>query len=119
MRFVKWQWNHYYIKPVGNNIEYSINGATRGRHQIFLTSLRNLRYKYAQQIIRAAAAFTGTITEPLLLKITATGNTATCKETMGIFSLWLQGGTTAYQFSIDGGVTFQNSGSFTQQLGHV
>ena len=104
--------------PVGNNIEYSINGGnTWQASNIFNQPAGTYTVQIRTTDNLCSGSFTGTITEPLLLKITATGNTATCEGNDGNIFIVAQGGTTAYQFSIDGGVTFQNNGSFTAAPG--
>jgi len=55
-----------------------------------------------------------TLTEPVTLSYTTGSSNVTCNGANdGTITLSASGGTTAYQYSIDGGASFQASGSFT------
>lgn len=99
--------------PVGANVEYSINGGTTWQASNIFTRPAGTYTVLIRTTNNACSGnFTAAITEPALLNVTATGNTATCAGNDGSIIVTAAGGTTAYNFSIDGGSTFQNNGSF-------
>ncbi len=104
--------------PVGANIEYSINGGTTwqasntfvrpaGTYTILIRTIANT----------CSGSTTATLTQPTILSASATGSTATCIGNDGSINVIANGGTPAYSFSIDGGITFQNNGIFTAAPG--
>jgi len=100
--------------PVGPTYEYSIDGGTTWQISPAFSSLPANNYIVFARVIGSVctSSFPFTVTEPAVLSLSQTTTDADCSNATGIISLTAAGGTAAYQYSIDNGVTYQASNEF-------
>jgi len=99
--------------PVAANIEYSINsGASWQTSPVFTMPAGT--YTILARIIGAVCGGSTvvTVTEPPILTSAATSASVSCANNDGTISITAGGGTPAYQYSIDNGVTYQAGNVF-------
>lgn len=99
--------------PVAANIEYSVNGgASWQTSPVFTVPAGN--YTVLARIIgsQCGGSKPVTVTEPALLTSFTTAAAATCALNSGSITITAAGGTPAYQYSIDNGITYQASNVF-------
>ncbi|MFN8253513.1 MAG: gliding motility-associated C-terminal domain-containing protein [Ferruginibacter sp.] len=99
--------------PVGPTIEYSINGGANWQASNIFNrpaGTYTVLVRTTNQVCNTS--FTATITEPALLTAGATRHDATCAGNDGNITVIASGGTPLYSYSIDGGITYQNNGTF-------
>ncbi len=99
--------------PLAANIEYSVNGgASWQTSPVFNVSAGN--YNVLVRIIASLCvdSTSFTVTEPTVLTASSTPADATCAGNTGSITLTASGGTPAYQYSINNGVTYQPSNQF-------
>jgi len=96
-------------------LQYSIDGGTTFQASGSFTGLNAAMYNVAVEDANGCQA-TGTITltDPVIVSYTEANTNPTCNGNAdATITLTGAGGTGALQYSIDGGTTFQASGSFT------
>ncbi len=99
--------------PTAPNIEYSIDGGTTWQTSPVFNAPANT-YTVLARIIGSlcGGSTTATIAEPTVLTLLSTSTDADCSNKTGTITLTPGGGTPAYQYSIDNGVTYQASNQF-------
>ena len=65
------------------------------------------------EFISAILFDTSSILDPSTITYSSSSNDETCGSSDGSLSMLANGGSGSFQFSIDGGVTLQSSGTFT------
>ena len=98
--------------PTAANIEYSVNGSTWQTSPVF-----NVGAGSYTVMARVIGSFCGgstpaTITEPTALLLSGATTVSNCANNTGSITLTAAGGTPAYQYSIDNGVTYQATNQF-------
>ncbi|NOT93347.1 T9SS type B sorting domain-containing protein [Ferruginibacter sp.] len=99
--------------PLAANIEYSIDaGATWQTSNTFNKPAGS--YTISARVIGSlcGGSTTATIAQPDALNAVANTTAATCNGDDGTITISANGGTPAYQFSIDNGISYQNNTTF-------
>jgi gliding motility-associated-like protein len=99
--------------PTAANIEYSIDGGAAWQTSpVFNAPAGN--YTVLARIIGSlcGGSTTATVTEPAVLLLSGTTSDANCANNTGSITLTAAGGTPAYEYSIDNGITYQSSNQF-------
>ncbi|MGG9964511.1 gliding motility-associated C-terminal domain-containing protein [Ferruginibacter sp. SUN106] len=105
--------------PLGSNVEYSIdNGTSWQTNPVFNKPAGT--YTIIARLIGSTCngTTTATITEPAALSAVSGALDATCAGNDGTISIVAAGGTPAYTYSIDNGLTYQSSNIFTVSAGN-
>jgi gliding motility-associated-like protein len=99
--------------PTAPNVEYSIDGGTTWQTSPVFNAPANT-YTVLARVIGSlcGGSTTATIAEPTALTLTSTSTDADCSNKTGTITLTPGGGTPAYEYSIDNGVTYQPSNQF-------
>ncbi|MEP7237066.1 MAG: T9SS type B sorting domain-containing protein [Ferruginibacter sp.] len=99
--------------PTAANIEYSIDGGTTWQISPVFNPPAGA-YTVLARVIGSmcGGSTTATITEPTLLSVSGTPTASNCTNNTGSISIIAGGGTPAYEYSIDNGVTYQSSPQF-------
>jgi gliding motility-associated-like protein len=93
---------------------YSIDGGTSFQSSNSFTTVAAGSYVIVVQDDSGCQTFDNTsITDPILITYSSSSNDETCGSSDGSISIFANGGSGSYQFSIDGGLTLQSSGIFT------
>jgi len=98
------------------DFEYSINNGVSFQSSNIFTGLTAGAYTVITRnvgTLNCTVSCDATLTEPATLTCAITSTDETCALTDGIVTVTNSGGTAPYQYSIDNGVTFQSSGTFT------
>ena len=99
--------------PVGPTIEYSIDGGTNWQTSPVFSVPAGSYTILARQVGTACiTSSTFTITEPPVLTAAAATTDANCDNNTGSITITAAGGTPAYEYSIDNGVTYQPTNQF-------
>lgn len=99
--------------PTGPTIEYSIDGGTTWQTSpVFNVPAGS--YTVEARVIGSfcGGSTTASVTEPLVLSASTAVTDATCANNTGSITITATGGTPAYEYSIDNGVTYQPSNIF-------
>lgn len=103
-------------KPVAPNVEYSCNGGASWQPSPSF-NLPSGNYTIQARIIgtncSGKATATASIFVPPLLTATATATDANCDNNNGTISATVSGGTSPYEYALDGGAIFLPSNMFT------
>lgn len=98
-------------------LEYSIDGGITFQSGLTFSNLTAGNYAVVIQDANGCTATQNAIVqEPTVIVPLVNSLTASCGQTDGSITVNANGGTGAYQFSIDGGVTFQSSSNFSNLL---
>ena len=100
--------------PTAANIEYSIDGGTTWQTSPVFSAPAG-SYTVLARVIGSMCGGTSNtvnIAEPTALSVSPAVMDATCANNSGSITLTPAGGTPAYQYSIDNGVTYQASNQF-------
>ena len=105
------------IIPTGGNApyQYSINGGANFQSNGFFNTLQGGNYNV---VVVDANGCSSTISSETILgsgtfSVNATTTGETCMDQNASITVVENGGTGPYQYSIDGGLNFQNTGTFT------
>ncbi|MBK7434607.1 MAG: gliding motility-associated C-terminal domain-containing protein [Chitinophagaceae bacterium] len=99
--------------PLGPNLEYSIDGVNWQSSPVFNVPAGNYTVR-----VRIVASFCSgstnvNIYEPSAITAVINVTPATCANNTGIIDIIAAGGTPTYQYSINGGATYQPGNSFS------
>lgn len=99
--------------PVAPNIEYSVDGGVTWQ----LSPVFNVPAGVYTVLARVVASLCGgsttvTVHEPPAFITSAVATPASCANNDGVIDISASGGTPVYEFSIDGGLSYQPSGLF-------
>jgi hypothetical protein len=99
--------------PTGANIEYSIDGTTWQTSNVINAPAGN--YTVQARLIGSlcGGSTTAAITEPPVLFASTAATNTNCANNTGTITITAGGGTPAYEYSIDNGVTYQPSNVFS------
>ena len=100
--------------PVSPNLEFSIDGGLNWQNSpVFNVPAGN--YTIQARVIGSlcGGSTTAIVTEPTQLTARSFPTAASCTNKDGVININALGGTPAYAYSIDGGLTYQASNSFT------
>jgi len=98
-------------------LQYSIDGGTTFQSGASFSSLTASSYSVVvEDAVGCQVTTTVNITEPSAVSYSYVSSNENCGAVDGTITLSGIGGTTPFQYSIDGGTTFQSSGSFTGLL---
>ena len=99
--------------PTAANIEYSIDGGANWQTSPVFNAAAGSYTVQARVIGTLCGGSTAaTIAEPAVLTAFSTPADATCANNSGSITITAGGGTPAYEYSIDNGVTYQPSNQF-------
>jgi len=98
--------------PLGANVEYSVDGVNWQSSPVFNVPAGN--YTVEARIVASLCGGSTNVTvgEPPLLIASATSSPAPCANNNGSIDIIAAGGTPPYDYSIDGGTTYQASPNF-------
>jgi len=98
--------------PLAANIEYSVDGINWQLSPVFNVPAGN--YTVEARVVASICGGDTTVTvgEPPLLTASATSSPATCANNNGSIDIVALGGTPPYDYSIDGGTTYQPGSNF-------
>jgi gliding motility-associated-like protein len=104
--------------PVGAGIQYSINAGASWQTGITFTKPAG-NYTILARSNNTLCSTEGNVivNEPLPLSATAKSNNTTCAGNDGKITITANGGTPLYQYSVNNGITYQNSNTFLLQPG--
>ncbi|MCB9187811.1 MAG: gliding motility-associated C-terminal domain-containing protein [Flavobacteriales bacterium] len=96
-------------------LQYSVNGGATYQSSNSFSGLNTGNYNVIVQDGNGCTSSGGSITisEPTSILISTSSMDATCGSNNGSITISATGGTGTLQYSIDGGTTFQSSGTFT------
>lgn len=95
-------------------LQYSIDGGSSFQTTTLFSSLGASTYTVVvQDGIGCQSSTTATINEPSAISVSVTSTDENCGNSDGTITITASGGTGALQYSIDGGTTFQGTGSFS------
>ena len=99
--------------PTAVNIEYSIDGGTNWQTSTLFTVPAG-NYRVLARVIGSlcGGSTTATIAQPPALSLLSASTAADCSNATGTITLTAGGGSPAYQYSIDNGVSYQVSNQF-------
>ncbi|MBL7702086.1 MAG: gliding motility-associated C-terminal domain-containing protein [Ferruginibacter sp.] len=98
--------------PVGPTYEYSVDGINWQVSTIFNLPAGTYTVRAREGGSFCSGITSATIGEPAALSLSPTITNTNCGNNTGIIDLAASGGTPAYQYSIDGGATYQVSNIF-------
>jgi gliding motility-associated-like protein len=101
------------INPVGPTYEYSVDGVTWQSSPVFNLPAGTYTVKARQGGSFCSNFTTATIAEPAALSLVPVVTNTNCANNTGEITLNASGGTPAYQYSIDGGTTYQPANIFS------
>jgi gliding motility-associated-like protein len=95
-------------------LQYSIDGGVTFQASNVFNGVCDGNYNIVVEDANVCQASSSTtLTEPPVLSYSATATNLLCfQDNSGVINMSASGGTTPYQFSIDGGVTYQAGGAF-------
>lgn len=95
-------------------LQYSIDGGSSFQTSNSFSSVNSGSYVIVVQDASGCQTFdTSSILDPSTITYSSSSNDETCGSSDGSLSMLANGGSGSFQFSIDGGVTLQSSGTFT------
>lgn len=98
--------------PIGPTYEYSVDGITWQSSAIFTLPVGMYTVRAREGGTFCSSSTPATITQPAPLSLTAANTNTNCANNTGSITLTAAGGTPVYQYSIDGGITYQSSNVF-------
>lgn len=98
--------------PLASNVEYSVDGTNWQLSPVFNVPAGN--YTVEARVVGSLCGGSTSVTvgEPPLLIAIATSSPATCANNNGSIDITAAGGTPPYDYSIDGGITYQSGSNF-------
>jgi gliding motility-associated-like protein len=107
------------VTPFAANLEYSIDGGVTWQNSNVFNRPAGI-YTIQARVIGSSCggSATATITEPAVVTAASNALDATCTGNDGTITVIPAGGTPAYSFSIDNGLTYQSSNTFITAPGN-
>ena len=101
--------------PLAPNVEYSINGGASWQTSPVFNNIPAGSYTVLARVVASlcGGSTTVTVTEPPVLTSFAIPSFATCANNDGTINITAGGGTPAYQYSINNGISYQAGNVFS------
>ena len=98
--------------PIGPTYEYSVDGITWQSSTVFTLPAGMYTVRAREGGTFCSSSTPATITQPAPLSLTAAAINTNCANNTGSVTLTAAGGTPVYEYSINGGITYQLSNVF-------